>query len=160
MGHIDRDLLIAGPLGLSRPTYGAIPHLPMPMHCCICAARWRAHVARRYDTKDTPMDINACTRATARTSHRRLGRTTARACVVARPPARPPVRPSARPPARPPVRPSARVWGGEGGWDLAGIVAAITAVVPVVADNPAGAVIEPDDGIIECGVWWRSIIVV
>ena len=38
-------------------------------------------------------------------------------------------------------------------------VAAITAVVLVVADSPAGAVIEPDDHITKCGVWWRSIIV-
>ena len=42
---------------------------------------------------------------------------------------------------------------------LVEIVATITAVVPVVADNPAGAIIEPYGDIIECGVWWRSIIV-
>jgi hypothetical protein len=44
------------------------------------------------------------------------------------------------------------VWGGEAGWDLAGIVAAITSVVPVADNNPAGAVIKPAGDITKGGV--------
>ena len=101
MGRADRGLSVAGPRSSSRPT---AQNPSLPINSYMSAARWRAGIARRYDTKGTPTDINTHTRATVRTSHRRPGRTTARACVVARPS----VRPSARPPARPPARPSVR----------------------------------------------------
>ena len=105
MRRIDRDLRIAGPRGFSRPT---AQHPLLSMHSSMSTARWRAGVARQYDTKGTPTDINAHTRATVRTSHRRPGRTTARACVRRRPPVHPSICSPACPPVRP--RPSARVW--------------------------------------------------
>ena len=55
-------------------TYSAIPHLPM--HCSMCAARWRAHVARRYETKEhahgherTQVDRNEWRRKRSKTPH-------------------------------------------------------------------------------------------
>ena len=146
MRRIDRDLLIAGPLGLNR----LMVRNPLSrVHSSMCAARRRARVARRYNTKDTPTDLNARTRTNVLTSHLTPERTTARACVVARPSVRPPAHPPARPPARPSVRPRAC---GEVRHvpDLAGFVAAIIAVVPVVVVTHIVAVIGSGGGIMEC----------
>ena len=143
MRRADRGLSVAGPRSSSRPT---AQNPSLPINSYMSAARWRAGIARRYDTKGTPTDINTHTRATVRTSHRRPGRTTARACVRRRPP----VRPSVRPPARPPARPSARVWEVRQVPDLAGFVATIIVVVPVVVVTHIVAVIGSGGSMMEC----------
>ena len=144
MGRIDRGLLIAGPLGLSRPT----ARYPTCLCIALCVRRGGVLTSRGGTTRKTRPRTS--THAHERPHVRPIDAPYVRPPVRASSLARPPVRPSARPPARPPARPSARVWEVRQVPDLAGFVATIIVVVPVVVVTHIVAVIGSGGGMMEC----------
>ena len=107
--RIERELLIAGPLGLSRP----MARYPTCLCIALCVRRGGALTSRGGTTRKTRPRTS--THAHERPHVRPIDAPYVRPPVRASSLARPPVRPSARPPARPPARPSVRARVGRRG---------------------------------------------